>query len=379
MQPESDRKEPLATAESEEFEADDWTTFGGGTGGFGGGTGGLDPRMILDLVSSLETEKVHPVLIFGTHGSGKTVMILSLLHYARQNIRANMSISLGNPVFPPNFPFANERHRDAEQFYHDLTVEFANRERPPGTKKIVPFFVPIDIEVDGRRFRFAFLEGNGEWYEKDDVSYRQFKDEIVGILGSFTAPVSVVFVAPTVAPTRDENAPQDRRGRDYSHECLAHCVAQYAQRRIATSRDNLLLLVSKWDALHEPGRTYRHFSDASVADVLREIEGWQFIWQAFGNLAGPRRAILPYSAAWINAAGFILRDERYQPIFDKFNRTLWNWLYGNVTEATSDQVPPVRKVLYKDVRLPPQKPPGLYERLTRMVLRTGPGNSVEGR
>ena len=76
-----------------------------------------------------------------------------------------MRIRLGDAVFPPNFPYALERHRDAEQFYNILTIEFANGDRPPSAQKIVPFFVPINIEVAGRTYKLAFLEGNGERYK----------------------------------------------------------------------------------------------------------------------------------------------------------------------------------------------------------------------
>jgi hypothetical protein len=335
---------------------DPWDFIGNASG-----EGELDVRAIHDFVIHLQEEKIHPILIFGATFSGKTMMILSLLHYATRNSRADMRIWLGDPVFPPNFPFADERYRDAEQVYNLLTIEYARGERPPATQKIAPFFIPINIEVRGETHKLAFLEGNGEWYERDDYSFRPFKQEIAGVLSGLAAPVSVIFVAPA----------WDERGRgklNFSHECLAHCVEQYERTRLARDRDNLLLLLSKWDGSHSPGRADGHFSDASVADVLAEIEPWRFIWQQFGNLNGPARALTPFSAGAINESGVFFRERKYQGVFDKFNLTVWNWIYGNVTMANNKETPLVRKNLYEDGTIRRTKAPTLYQNLVKKSL-----------
>ncbi len=345
-----------------EDQKDAWaSTFEGPSGG------GLDPRSIQDFVTYMRDEKIHPVLIFGTHGSGKTLMILSLLFYAKQNAHSGMSVRLGDTVFPPHFPFAKERYSDAQQFYDNLTIQFAQGERPPTTQKIVPFFIPIDVEIGGEKFKFAFLEGSGEWYEKDEFSYKEFKQEIGAILDTFPEPISVVVVAPTY----DERAQQNKSLKNFTHECVANCVEQYERRRLAKSRDNLLLLVTKWDALHNPSAPDGHFSDASVSDILKEIEAWHFIWAKYSRLNGPRRSLMPYSACWIND-GFIIRDPRYQPIFDKFNRTLWNWLIGNASEAASQQNPPARTEPYGDVKPSKTRSLSFYYKLAKTCLWVSP-------
>jgi hypothetical protein len=324
----------------------------------------LEPGLVRDFVDHLHQQKIHPILIFGTVRSGKTLLILSLLHYAKQDSNADMRIRLGEPVFPPEFPHAAERYRDAEQFYNNLTIEYARGERPPSTQKVVPFFVPVNIEAKGKTYKLAFLEGNGEWYERDDISFRQFKQEIVAILSGLAAPVSIIFVA----PTRDDQKPGDRNFRDFSHICLANCVEQYEQHRLVRDGDNLLLLLTKWDVLQNPGRADSRFSDPSASDILTEIEAWHFIWQQFGNLNGPARAVTPYSAGWINEKGLFVREPKLQPIFNKFNRTVWNWLFGNVTAANSLERPPVRENLYTDVEVPKPTLPTLYQSLVRASL-----------
>jgi len=61
--------------------------------------------------------------------------------------------------------------------------------------------VPIDIEVDGKLLRFAFLEGMGEWYEREGNTgpYRKFEPEVSAILELYEFGLSVIFVAPAVA------------------------------------------------------------------------------------------------------------------------------------------------------------------------------------
>ncbi len=336
-----------------------WSFLGGGAG-----AEELDPRAIHDFVVHLQSAKIHPILIFGTTYSGKTLMILSLLHYARHSADANMRIRLGAPVFPPSFPYADERFSDAEQFYNMLTIEFARGEHPPQTFKIVPFFIPIDIEVAGKTYKLAFLEGNGEWYERKNDLFQQFKQEIVGILNGFSAPISVIFVA----PTHDDRPEGDRHTQNFSYECLAHWVEQYDRHRLVRDRDNLMLLLTKWDSLHSPGRAGSRFSDASAKDVLAEIEPWRFIWQHFANLNGPQRAVTPYSAAWINDNKLFVRDDRMQGVFDRFNRTIWNWLFGNLTAAASDAATGGRETLYADVVVPKPKPASFYQRLMSACL-----------
>ena len=63
-----------------------------------------------------------------------------------------------------------------------------------------------------------------------------------------------------------------------------------------------------------------------------------------------------------------IRDIKYQLVFDKFNRTVWNWIYGNVTAAASSNIPPVRETLYEDVKLPTPKRPSLYQSLIKTSL-----------
>ena len=129
-------------------------------------------------------------------------------------------------------------------------------------------------------------------------------------------------------------------------------------------------LLTKWDALHNPGRADGHFSNAFLG--RNRLGGNRALAlhfrQQFSSLKGPRRALTPYSAGWINADGMFVRDDKYQAIFDKFNRTLWNWLFGNVTAAHSSESPPVRETLYEDVSPQRPKAPSFYQALIKTIL-----------
>jgi len=66
---------------------------------------------------------------------------------------------------------------------------------------------------------------------------------------------------------------------------------------------------------------------------------------------------MPYAAVWTKDGKTIIKSQKYARVFTKYNRTLWNWLYGNITEPESTvpgEAPKVaeRKVLYADVMLP---------------------------
>ena len=61
-----------------------------------------------------------------------------------------------------------------------------------------------------------------------------------------------------------------------------------------------------------------------------------------------------------------IRDSKYQLVFDKFNRTVWNWIYGNITAAASPlTLRPVRETLYEDVKIPTPRRPSFYQSLIK--------------
>jgi hypothetical protein len=297
-------------------------------------------KHLRDLFREFEKKAIHPVIIFGTSKSGKTLMLQSLIYEARTRLAYLLGASLGPSIFPPDYPQSSLRYRNAEDLINDGLRNFRDGSLAKQTGVEEPFFVPVDLNVahdDGTKetIRFAFLESVGEWLSYKSGELRVFQElhpEISAILNQYTWPMSIIFVAPTKAG----NTPTEF---DDHCACLAHAMEEYNRLRQSKQGDNLLLLVSKWDALHPPGSAL--FDNATGADVHRLVANWYPIWTAYAqNILGVRKdakAFMPYSAAWINDEQTIRRPGPYENTFGHFNKTLWNWLYANARQAAESQ------------------------------------------
>jgi hypothetical protein len=114
------------------------------------------PELADPLMTRLVDADAHPVLIFGTHSSGKTLMLLSLLAYAQRSGGA-IAVRLGDPVFPPGFRgyppdvIADDPHAYAQQLYNIMLPAFAAGNRPPATQLNAPYFIPIVLAEKMRK------------------------------------------------------------------------------------------------------------------------------------------------------------------------------------------------------------------------------------
>ena len=316
------------------------------------------------FIRHLHNSGVHPVLIFGTGKSGKSAMLQSLLHYARTKPIAQLEVRLGRSVFPDNVPGWQQRYNDGQEFFRDGVMKFVNGELVPLTHKMAPFFIPVDLTVDGKQtIKLAFQEGMGEWYDRSEqgmAQFQEFKPEITAVLRSFTNPISVIFVAPSVADG-------DVNGWRKGHESLTHCMDEYHRLRSDTSRDNLLLLASKWDQRFNPGDHSGNFAAPQVDVLVDELERWGMSWATFSamsNVGG--KALMPYSAGWIDK-NFIRDPGPYQVHFDRFNQTLLNWLYGNACQHIAGKTKS-RKILLGDSPPLSGYRPNLLDLATNILL-----------
>jgi hypothetical protein len=177
----------------------------------------------------------HPVLIFGTRASGKSLALASLLNYARHSIDSHISVRLVDFNYPKSCPNPDELRDWARELYNGEISRFQKDPRQVllGTRRDYPFFVPVQTAFlpEGKTARgkeeiarFAFLESMGEWLrkEKDDYSFQDLRPEISAVLEHFNAPLSAIFVAPA---TSDEVLDNDDVNE--SHEALAHCMDEY--------------------------------------------------------------------------------------------------------------------------------------------------------
>ena len=309
----------------------------------------------MKLIRHLESNQFHPVLIFGTQSTGKTVMLLSLINFAINKAGNMINVAFGerDPVFPPDFrgfppdPMdAVALHENARELFNNMVNEFGKGRLPGTTQVRAPFFVPITLTVDVRRrgqedFNLAFLESMGEWYTMELKSrYKEFQPVLAEVLKRLNSPLSAIFVAPIEAEAAQSLSIED------SYRCLVNCMNEYRGLRLNGGRhDNLLLLITKWDAAYQPAAA--NFAEAKSETVLRAVTAnGNDVWQSFrGPAFEAARSFTPYTAAWIDDDKRIISPGDYEVVFDRFNKTIWNWLYGNVTEKRHGR----RRILYPEV------------------------------
>jgi len=318
-----------------------------------------------ELTNHLMDKDIHPVLIVGTKASGKTTMLQSLIYFMRRNNKnKHIDIRLGASAFPESYDNEKDRYESAAKFYNVSVQEFSKRRPTDPTSIPAPFFIPIDLFVGNDVFKFAFYEGMGEWFHKEGDSsayYKDFKPEFAEIITNFTKPLSIIFLAPSVDDTTQT--------REYAHLCIDNAITQYHAHRVDSNADHALLIFSKWDKVFKPSDKDGHFSDATPQVMTEIMEDWEYVWPKFRGvkLAGPRaKSLMPYAAAWINENNEIVRtSERYQHIFDKFNRTIWNWLYLNAIESRKTDS---KRPIYSDVALQTEPPESILWKIAKRSL-----------
>lgn len=330
------------------------------------------------LINRLQEKGIHPVLLFGTGHSGKTCMLLSLLAYACSNADANVSVRLGENVFPQSFPGSAERHDQAIYFYNRMLPDFMAGTAPQDTTANFHIFIPLDVTFNrGDRppvtVKLAFLEGMGEWFERteDGGRFKTLRPEVRALLERFPAPLSAVFLGPSIITAQGEPAYLE------AHHSINNCLQEYLRRLDCTdgTNDALLMLATHWDRKFPPGASAEHFASPS-SDLMRGVfERWPLSWSQFANMRIPgSKSAMPYSAGLIVDNSRIINtpSPAQKAVLDRFNRTIWNWLYNNATSVTPQEPP-----LYADVGRHP--PMSKLSRLIGMLLWEWPDGKLPWR
>jgi hypothetical protein len=102
---------------------------------------------------------------------------------------------------------AEKYHAQAKVFWQDDMSRFRAGELTYLTQRDDPLFIPVEVRPrgDDRPIKFAFLEGDGEWYRLNQVDARnrenfeplpQLKRPIEQVLSSYVGGVSIIFVCP---------------------------------------------------------------------------------------------------------------------------------------------------------------------------------------
>ncbi|MBP0639677.1 hypothetical protein [Cupriavidus sp. AcVe19-6a] len=302
-------------------------------------------QMGKEMAAVFKDKGVHPVLLFGSRGSGKTSLIASLLKYMRDRPDADASIDLAEELFPEGDPRWTKRIGWARDVFYKKSFEFIDRQAPATTQEAQPFFVPVRVtRKNGAYTYFAFLEGKGEWYMPDyeaDVPFQRFRGFIQGLLQSFSSPATVLYVAPFVSEDKDEGP--SAKGLQLSDMGLLGAIGEYGTVRKAMShQDRHLFLVTKWDVCCDSIATEK-FLEPEEEDIQTVLaERYQLSWTKYLNLplSTENKSYSTYCAGVMDGRTISAPASEDSDRIAQFPRKLWDALYQNATG----------RVLYEDVQ-----------------------------
>ena len=319
-------------------------------------------QMGKEVAAIFKDKGVHPILIFGSKGSGKTSLIASLLKYMRDRSEAAASIELAEELFPENDPKWTRRIEWARNVYFKTGFQFiVDRLAPHTTMESQPFFIPVRLTLKNGTFSyFAFLEGKGEWYMPDydaQVPFRKFKGFIQGLLQSFSNTCTVLYVAPFVTEDKDEGP--NAKGLRLSDVGLLGAISEYAGiRKAMFHQDHHLFLVTKWDICCDSIASEKFIDpdEDEVQDVLRER--YQLAWTKYLNLSLPveNKSYSSYCSGVMDGRTVSAPAAEDSDRIALFPRKLWDNIYQNAT----------KRVLYEDVQ---PREPGFLDKLLRLLRR----------
>jgi ABC-type oligopeptide transport system ATPase subunit len=323
-----------------------------------------------ELAALFKDRGVHPIIVVGGRGSGKTTMLASLLKYAQFAVEASGSIVLMEDLYPSGNTLWEEQLSWARQLVDRTATNLENSFVPPATKAF-PFFVPIEfIRTNGESAKFAFLESSGEFYmlkDGGDSPHKRFPAVLESFLSSFSGPLSAMYVLPMVSGETSQNgaleSPKSVEMTERDHAMFG-VIDQYIKCRRATfHNDRHLLLLTKWDA---------QFSSMSHQDLIPSSERikedfanrYPKAWARFSSLPIPeglgRKRYSIYSAGMMYGSRVLATAAEDRPRFDYFPRKVWDWVWEGATG----------RILYEDVR-PPK--PDIITRLANWLR--GKGNA----
>lgn len=303
-------------------------------------------------VEKLNRTGYHPVLLFGASRSGKSSLIMSIIRTFQTT--PDVNVRLGEPVLDLADPRCKEVHAQAQQYFERGAYIYDQGNALDATRG--EFFIPVDIEPAGLpSVKLAFLDGRGEYYvPTEDVNaefYKPMHKEISDLLQRFSYGISVIFVAPYWI----EAAEGDKGIREANFGLLG-ALKQYGELRQTRENDFLLFLLAKWDEFASPMHRGKLFYEVVPADVDRELrkryaQSWsEFQAIQFQGTRKGRRAFMQYSSGYFIDGQPTPPPENFAAWFERYPRTLINWLYSNALQAQANEHGPVaRRNLFKDV------------------------------
>jgi len=318
-----------------------------------------------NLEKQLQRDEYHPVLIFGTISSGKSAFLQSMIYYGATAPDAGFLVTKGENIYPADYPDQASLYSRFIDFFENEVIKQRSDGRYPMRTDVAGHYLlpvvlkPLNAELPIQKF--VYLEGSGEVMnpEKGKAAdgvgqYPQVTELALDFIKHYESPLSVIFIAPSHIKAGIEVS------RATSGRCLSDCMRQYFALRPESYqyKDNLCLMITKWDRLcqalsgSQGGQLYKY--DRSLVEdaypkVLDTVLEWDDLWTSFTVQPDYRgsRFLMPYSSG-VDIDGRIELKHAQQADFDYFNRTVWNWLYGNATALYKRSERARRKVLCPD-------------------------------
>ena len=314
-----------------------------------------------ELAALFKDKRVHPVFIFGSKGSGKTSLIASMLKYMRDRVEADATVELAEWVLPDGEGWWSTSASWSRDLFYRKVLDYLDNVAPRATLEEQPFFVPVKLtRRNQEEVLFAFLEGQGEWYQPDlqaEVPFRRFKSFLHGMLQGFNDKATVVYIAPFVTESSMEASHSSHlRESDLG---LLGAIDEYSRvRKAFAHQDHHLFLLTKWDVYCESvvSPSFLDPRGEEIVAVLRERYplAWTRYMNAAFSIENQNKSYSTYCSGLINGQNIVLAAEGDDENVAFYARKLWDWLYGNATGGA----------LYPDVR---PRPPGLLDRVLKWL------------
>lgn len=292
------------------------------------------------IAEEMDKEGYHPVIIFGSSGSGKSTFLGSLFSYLQLTMANGIGIYLGNSLIPLNTDQGKAAYTQAEQFFNHQLQKFQDCEAHINTKFHRPFFIPVRVKPpELPEIKFAFLESRGEWYRPDENTSKYFpelKEEINAILKFYQKGISFIHIAPfTQQNSASPEQIDDKEELKKANLALVGALNTYEQLRTFREDDDHVFLVTKWDV------STKNNPIDGLANIDEEMlikfaeETYRKGLAALQNLRidNAQRTVLPYCAGIMEGRKILRPTAQLGPIIDVFPKKLWNRLYGNATKC----------------------------------------------
>ena len=296
-----------------------------------------------ELATIFKDRGVHPVLIFGSQGSGKTALVASMFRYLMDSAQSGASLELREDIFPVEDTRWQRQISWARDVYYKKVIDYIYSKAPPATLETEPFFIPVKLtRTTGEEASFAFLEGRGEWYmpvEGEEVPFQRFQGLLQGMLQQYSGPVTVIYVAPyTTGGYSRSGAVESSQSESMTRSDLGllGAINEFITLRKAQfHNDHHLFLMTKWD-IRCDGIASNDFRVPS-SDIMENAiqERYRMSWSRFQKLnfpeAGNNKTFSVYCSGIINEQAVLRPAQDDIETIDQYPRKIWDWIYKRHT------------------------------------------------